>query len=101
MVDKLGSLQKISRYLPGMGDVSSDMLEKGQSEIKQFKAIIFSMNKKERYIPQILDASRKERIASGAGVMVQDVNHLLERFEQSKKFVKIFKRNGLLKRFVK
>ncbi len=101
MVDKLGSLQKVSRYLPGTQEITPEMMEKGQREMKRFKAIINSMTNKERVIPQILDASRKKRIADGAGVSVQEINQLLQRFEQSKQFVKMFKKMGKLKRFMK
>jgi len=99
MIDKLGSLQKISSYLPGMGSISPDLMEKGQAEIKRFRAVIASMTPKEQSIPQILDASRKKRIASGAGVSVQDINQLLQRFEQSKQFVKMFKNKGKFRSF--
>jgi signal recognition particle subunit SRP54 len=99
MIDKLGSLQKITRYLPGMGSVSPELMEKGQGEIKKFKAILSSMTAKEQAIPQILDASRKKRIAAGAGVTVQDINQLLQRFEQSKQFVKMFKNMGKFRNF--
>lgn len=100
LIDKLGSFQKITRYLPGMQGVSPELMEKGQGEIKKFKAIISSMTNKERIVPVILDASRKKRIASGAGVNVQDINQLLQRFEQSKQFVKMFKKMGKFKRFL-
>jgi signal recognition particle subunit SRP54 len=50
------------------------------------------MTKKERILPQLLDASRKKRIAFGSGVLVQDVNILLQKFEQSKQFAKMFKK---------
>lgn len=101
MMDKLGSLQKIVAYLPGMNTLPQGALEKGQLEIKIFRAIIDSMTPKERRIPQILDGSRKKRIAQGAGVTVQDINQLLQRFDQSKQFVKMFKNNGMFKKFLK
>ncbi len=99
LVDKLGSLQKVSRYLPGTHTITPEMMEKGQVEMKKFKAIISSMTNKEKIVPQILDASRKKRIARGAGVNVPDINQLLERFEQSKQFVKMFKKMGKLRKF--
>lgn len=99
MIDKMGSLQKITRYLPGMGSITPEAMEKGQVEIKRFKAIISSMTAKEQVLPQILDASRKKRIASGAGVTVQDINQLLQRFEQSKQFVKMFKNMGKFRNY--
>lgn len=96
MVGRLGPISSIMKYLPGMGDanVSPEMLQKGQEEMKKFKAIIGSMTPKERIYPKILNGSRKSRIAQGAGVGVSDVNTLLQRFEQSQQFAKLFKRFG-------
>lgn len=96
MVNKLGSLSSIIKYLPGVGslNISQGMLEKGEIEIKRFKAIINSMTQKERICPKILDQSRKNRVARGAGVTIEDVNTLLSRFEQSQQFAKIFKKMG-------
>lgn len=96
MVGKLGPLAKLAKYLPGMSgaNISPEMLQKGEKEIKKFKAIISSMTPKERLYPRILDGSRKKRIAKGAGVTPADVNALLQRFEQSQQFAKLFKRFG-------
>jgi signal recognition particle subunit SRP54 len=52
------------------------------------------MTQKERVMPKILDASRKKRVAAGAGVTVADINLLLERFEQSQQYVKLLKKFG-------
>jgi len=95
MVGKMGSLGKIMKYLPGgMGgmNVSPEMLEKSEVEMKKFRAIISSMTPKERIYPKILNPSRRERIAKGAGVATADIKALLDRFEQSQQFVKLFKR---------
>jgi len=96
MVGRLGSLTNIMKYIPGMSKskVSPEMLQKGEKEVKRFKAIISSMTPKERFYPRILDGSRKKRIAKGAGVKVEDVNTLLQRFEQSKQYAKLFKKFG-------
>lgn len=96
MMGKLGSLTQLSKYMPGMGgmNLSPDDLEKGEFELKRFKAIIGSMNAKERSQPRLLDVSRKQRIAQGAGVQVADINALLSRFEQTQQFVKMFKGSG-------
>ncbi|MBA2307547.1 signal recognition particle protein [Candidatus Dependentiae bacterium] len=96
MVGKLGSLSNLMQYLPGMGSLkmTPEMLEKGEKEMKRFRAIIRSMTPKERVQTKLLDASRKGRIARGAGVSVADVNTLLARFEESQKFVKLFKSMG-------
>lgn len=101
MLDKLGSLQKISRYLPGMGSLSPEVMEKGQVEMKRFRAIISSMTHKEKLMPDIIDASRRKRIAAGAGTSVQDVNQLLQRFEQSKGMIKMMKSSGMMRKFFK
>ncbi len=101
MIDKVGSLQKISRYLPGAGNISPEAMEKGQIEMKRFRAIISSMTDKEKLLPDILDSSRKKRIAQGSGTHVNDVNQLLQRFEQSKEMVKMLKKSGMMRRFFK
>jgi len=98
MVSQVGALQTIARYLPGVSQFSPEMLEKGQQEMKKFRAIISSMTQKERLVPSILNGARRKRIALGSGVTVQDVNHLIEKFEQSKQFVKMMKKSGAWRR---
>lgn len=94
MAGKLGSLSNMIKYLPGMGNlnISSAQIEQSEKEMKKFKAIIGSMTKKEKLYPKVLDSSRKQRIATGAGVSVIDINQLLQRFEQSQQFVKLLKK---------
>ena len=101
MVGRLGSMGQLMKYMPGMAQVqlSDSMLEQGEKEMKKFKAIISSMTPTERYYPRILDGSRKKRVASGAGVQVQDINLLLSRFEQSKQCVKLMKKSGMFQRY--
>lgn len=96
MMGRLGSLSSIMRYIPGMSSkaLPQGALEQGEREMKKFRAIMASMTKKERITPAILDSSRKKRIARGSGVGVSDVNVLLERFEQTKQFAKLF--NGMM-----
>jgi len=96
MVGRLGSLSRIMKYMPGMSgaNVSPEMIQKGEKEVKRFKAIISSMTPKERFYPKVLDGSRKKRIALGAGVKVEDINILLQRFEQSQQYAKLFKKFG-------
>ncbi len=101
MVDKMGSLKKIASYLPGMGQVSPEQMEKGQVEMKKSRAIISSMTPKERIQTSILDASRKKRIAGGAGVEVREVNELLQKFEQTQQFAKMFMKGGMFKKMFK
>lgn len=99
MMDKIGSFSHIAKYLPSMGGMSfsPDMLEKGERELKKFKAIINSMTPKERLNPSILEESRKKRVALGSGVQVADINSLLQRFEQSQQYVKLFNKFGRFK----
>jgi signal recognition particle subunit SRP54 len=99
MMSKLGSISSILKFLPGAGQIkmSHDDMARSEQEMKKFKAILSSMTKKERFMPDILDGSRKKRIAQGSGVEVAMVNVLLQRFEQSKQFVKLLKKNRFFK----
>ncbi|MFI5332484.1 MAG: signal recognition particle protein [Candidatus Babeliales bacterium] len=103
MMNKIGSLSTLIKYMPGAGGVtiSPEQIEQGEKELKKFRAIISSMTRKERLNPTILDSSRKRRVAKGSGVQVCDVNILLERFEQSQQYAKLFKKfskhNGLFR----
>lgn len=96
MMGKLGSMSSLMKYLPGMGslNISEDMLQKSEQELKKCRAALSSMTKKERNDPSILDGSRKLRIARGAGLQVSDINLLLSRFEESKQYVKLFSKFG-------
>lgn len=94
MVAKLGSVSQIAQYFPGGNTITPEMLEKGECEMKKFKAIISSMTVKERLVPSILNDSRKKRIAKGAGVALVDISQLLERFEQSQEMLKMLKKFG-------
>lgn len=96
MMNKLGSMSKLMKYIPGMGslNISPEMIQKSQEQMRGFKAILSSMTPKERFWPSILCKSRKKRVARGAGMAVSDVNLLLDRFEQSKQYAKLLKRMG-------
>ena len=96
MMNKLGSISQVAKYMPGAAGlkISPEMAQQGELEMKRFKAIISSMTLKERLFPKILDSSRKQRIAKGSGSTVAHVNQLLERFEQSQQFAKLFKKLG-------
>lgn len=96
MVSKLGSLSSLMKYMPGIGSLSlsPETVEKGEVELKRFKSIIASMTPNERLVPSVLNKSRKQRVAKGAGVTINDVDILLAKFEQSKQFVKLFKKIG-------
>ncbi len=84
---KMGSLQSVLGMLPGIGSKLKDV-EISDDVMKKPEAIIRSMTPQERHRPEILNASRRKRIAMGAGVTVQDVNQLIRQYEQARQMVK-------------
>ena len=87
---KLGSIGGIMKMIPGLNQLAGQIDdEKASRDMKKNKAIILSMTPAERKDPSILRASRKSRIAKGAGVQVSDVNKLLNNFEKSKQAMKM------------
>ena len=86
-IKKMGPLQNVLGMLPGIGSKLKDV-EVDEGALKKPEAIICSMTMKERRNPAILNASRRKRIAAGAGVTVQDVNALMRQFEQMQKMMK-------------
>lgn len=99
-VTAMGGLGKILEMLPGLGKnkVSEEDISRGEREFKQMEAIIFSMTKEERRNPNILNASRRRRIAQGAGQPVSKVNSLIKKYEDSKKLMKQFTNPGFMKK---
>lgn len=87
-IKKLGSLQDILGMLPGMNTADLDDAEIDESIMSKVEAIILSMTPYERRHPEILNSSRKRRIASGSGSTPQDVNKLLKQFDEVKKMTK-------------
>ena len=86
-IKKMGPLQNVLGMLPGIGSKLKNV-EVDENAFKKPEAIICSMTPKERHNPGILNASRRKRIAAGAGVTVQDVNALIRQFEQMQKMMK-------------
>lgn len=84
---KMGPLSNILGMLPGVGNKLKDV-EIDENALKKPEAIVRSMTPQERRHPDILNASRRKRIAAGAGVTVQDVNALMRQFEQMRQMVK-------------
>jgi signal recognition particle subunit SRP54 len=86
---KLGPLQKIMEMIPGMGQMARDNEELlDESQIKRVEAMIFSMTMHERRHPDIINRSRRERIARGSGTSVQEINALLKQFQQMQRMMK-------------
>jgi len=92
-VKKMGGISSMLSMMPGAASISDDDEERAEKELKRIEAIIFSMTKKEREKPSIIDAKRKRRIARGSGTQVQDVNRLLRQFEQMQKMMRQFTKN--------
>ncbi len=88
-VKKMGGLSDILSMMPGVGKQLKGV-EIDENALSSTEAIIYSMTKKERSNPDILNPSRKKRIAAGAGVDISEVNSLVKQFEQSKKMMKQF-----------
>ena len=92
----MGSMQDILAQVPGMGNMKD--LKVDEKAMAHTEAIILSMTPKERENPDIIGASRKKRIAAGAGVRVEDVNKLLKSFDQMRKLVRQFSGPGMGKK---
>lgn len=85
-IKKMGPISQLMKMIPGMPDIKEEDID--QSGMKRMEAIIQSMTLEERRKPEILNASRRRRIASGSGTRVQDVNKMLKDFEETKKMMK-------------
>lgn len=93
-IKKLGSFDSILKMIPGMGAISEKLAQAKdimpEKEMARVEAIINSMTMAERRKPEILDGSRRARIARGAGVTVAEVNQLVRKFEQMRKMMQSF-----------
>jgi signal recognition particle subunit SRP54 len=102
-MNKMGGIAGILNVLPGAGKIKEQMQSKGMDEktsekiIKKQLALVSSMTPKERLDPKILNASRRKRIASGAGQSVEDVNRLIKQFQQMQTAMKHFGGKNLLR----
>ena len=86
------------QFLAGAGEfdrLAGDMAHRQRRAAARIEGIINSMTKKERAQPEIIKATRKRRIAAGAGVQVQEVNRLLKQFEQMQQMMKMMKGGNL------
>ena len=92
-IKKMGPLKNVLSMLPGMDKQLRDV-DIDDRQMLRIEAVITSMTKKERAKPDIINASRRKRIAAGAGVKVEDVNKLLRQYEQMKKMFKQMNSKG-------
>ncbi|MBV9440270.1 MAG: signal recognition particle protein [Candidatus Eremiobacteraeota bacterium] len=86
-VRKMGSMSEIMKMIPGLSKALPDV-EIDERDVKKVEAIICSMSRRERERPEILNGSRRKRIAVGSGTQVSDVNRLLKQFEASRQMMK-------------
>jgi len=85
-IKKMGNLKDIASMIPGVGKAIKD-IDIDDNAFKGIEAIIRSMTPRERHNPQIIDASRKNRIAKGSGTTLQEVNRLIKQFDQMRKMM--------------
>ncbi len=87
-IKKMGNLKDLASMIPGVGKALKDV-EIDDNAFKGIEAIILSMTPKERAHPEILNTSRRNRIARGSGTTVQEVNRLIKQFDQTRKMMKM------------
>ena len=94
---KMGGLQGMLDKLPAELARAAQTTSVDERKIARIEGIINSMTRLERVKPELIKASRKRRIATGAGVSVQEVNQLLNQFEQTQKMMKMVAKGGMQK----
>jgi signal recognition particle subunit SRP54 len=94
---KMGGMQGLLDKLPGELARAAQASQVDERAVRRLEAIICSMTPQERARPELLKASRKRRVAAGAGVSVQEVNRLLNQFEQAQKMMKMVAKGGMQK----
>ncbi len=92
-IKKMGNLKDLIGMMPGVSSKVKD-LDVDDESFKPIESIIYSMTPTERKNPDILNGSRKKRIASGSGTSVQEINQLVKQFNQMKKMMKMMKKSG-------
>lgn len=96
MILQPGLMQRMLSLLPGMGELTKMMGEGDhEADIRRLVGIVDSMTRQERRNPKLIDPSRRNRIARGAGVQVQDVNNLLEQFDMMSPIMKMMAGKGI------
>ena len=87
-IKKMGNIKDLAAMIPGVGKAIKDV-DIDDNAFKSIEAIINSMTPKERTNPEILNQSRRMRIAKGSGTNIQEVNRLLKQFDQMRKMMKV------------
>ena len=102
-IKKMGNLKELASMIPGVGKAIKD-IDIDDNAFKSIEAIIYSMTPEERTHPEILNSSRRSRIAKGSGTNIQEVNRLLKQFDQTRKMMKMVtsgKAAGMMQRMRK
>lgn len=87
-IKKMGNLKELASMIPGVGKAMKD-IDIDDNAFKSIEAIIYSMTAQERTNPSILNGSRRQRIATGSGTTVQEVNKLIKQFDETRKMMKM------------
>ncbi|MBS1651802.1 MAG: signal recognition particle protein [Bacteroidetes bacterium] len=87
-IKKMGNIKDLMGMIPGVGKAIKDM-DVSDDAFKHIEAIIFSMTPKERSAPEVINGSRRQRIAKGSGQNIQEVNKLLKQFEDTRKMMRM------------
>lgn len=87
-IKKMGNLKDLAAMIPGVGKAMKD-IDIDDNAFKSIEAIIYSMTPKERTNPEMLNGSRRQRIAKGSGTSIQDVNKLIKQFDETRKMMKM------------
>lgn len=91
-IKKMGNLKELASMIPGVGKAIKD-LDIDDDAFKGIEAMIYSMTPKERSNPEIINGSRRQRIATGSGTTIQEVNKLIKQFDQTRKMMKMMTQN--------
>jgi signal recognition particle subunit SRP54 len=99
-IKKMGSFENLLKFLPGMGQMTKQFKDMAppDTELKKIEAIILSMTPQERVDHNVLDGSRRRRIASGSGTKVEDVNRLVKQFLEARKMMTRLTKTAMGKR---
>ena len=87
-IKKMGNLKELASMIPGVGKAIKDM-DIDDNAFKSIEAIIYSMTPKERTNPEVLNGSRRQRIAKGSGTSIQEVNRLIKQFDETRKMMRM------------
>ena len=99
-IKKMGNIKDLAAMIPGVGKAIKD-IDIDDNAFKSIEAIIYSMTPKERTNPEILNGSRRNRIAKGSGTNIQEVNRLIKQFDQTRKMMKMITSPGMGKMMAK